>query len=59
MAGRARLPKVMRRKLQYYVRIFVFMALSWITLWYLYIAAHGLSQMGDVMKMYGFVPGII
>ncbi len=58
-AHRARLPKKIRRKIQFYIRNFTFFALTWILCWTMFITMKEYHNSVDVMKCYGFVPGII
>jgi hypothetical protein len=56
---RARLPKAIRRKLQRVVRNFVFFGIAYMTLYHAYVTITEFRKVGDRMKMFGFVPGII
>ena len=54
-AHRARLPVDIRRKIQRYVRYFVFFALTYVTLSEAFRNIYMFINQGDVMKYYGFV----
>jgi len=56
-AARARLPKVVRRFVQGWVRTFVFAGLTFLTLWQMSITMIEYQKSIDIMKMYGFVGG--
>ena len=56
---RARLPLAIRRKLQRVVRNFVFFGIAYMTLYHAYVTLSEFRKVGDRMKMFGFVPGII
>ena len=59
MAGRARLPKVIRRKVQVFVRNFVLFGLTYLTVYLMVTSYSEFSNRRDVLKLYGFVPGIV
>jgi len=59
MAGRARLPKVIRRKVQAFVRNFVLFGLTFLTVWCMITTYGEFANRRDVLKLYGFVPGIV
>ena len=54
---RAKLPKTIRRRIQHWVRNFVYAVLTWITFWSCYVTVTEFHKFGDVMKIYGFNPG--
>ena len=54
---RPKLPKVIRDKLQFAFRQFVFLGLTWIICWSFYTNMKELRTFGDVTKAYGFNPG--
>ena len=56
---RARLPKAIRRKLQRVMRNFVFFGIAYMTIYHAYVTLTEYRKVGDRMKMFGFVPGII
>ena len=56
---RARLPLVVRRKIQRAVRNFVFFGIAYMTVYHAYVTLTEYRKVGDRMKMFGFVPGII
>ena len=56
---RARLPLAIRRKLQRVVRNFVFFGIAYMTIYHAYVTITEFRKVGDRMKMFGFVPGII
>ena len=59
IAGRSKLPLVFRRKVQYCVRIFVFIGIFAVTTWGMLTACIGYYFSQDMLKMHGFVPGIV
>ena len=58
-AHRARLPKVVRKKIQRFVKYFVFSALAVVTVWESYKNIKYFVEMGDAMKAYGFNGGAL
>ena len=44
MAGRARLPKVVRRWVQKWLRVFVFTGLTYVTLWTMALTVYEYSR---------------
>ena len=59
IAGRSKLPLVFRRKVQYCIRICVFAGLITVIAWGMITACVGYHQSQDMLKMHGFVPGIV
>ena len=57
--ARPRLPKEVRRYLQRWIRNFVFFGLTWVTIWHMVVTLQEFKNSRDVLKMYGFVPGIV
>ena len=56
---RAKLPLAIRRKIQKVVRNFVFLGITYMTVYHAYITITEYRKVGDVMKHFGFVPGIV
>jgi hypothetical protein len=57
---RAKLPLEVRRKVQVFFRYFAFFAITFVTLWQFYVTLNEFRKVnGNVMKSFGFVPGII
>lgn len=59
MAGRARLPLVVRRRVQKWIRNFAFFGLSYIILWQVVTTTYNYNKSRDMLMMFGFVPGIV
>ena len=56
---RPKLPLAIRRKLQRVVRNFVFFGIAYMTIYNAYVTITEYRKVGDALKMFGFVPGII
>lgn len=55
--GRAKLPLEIRRKVQAFVRNFVFIAIAWLVAYNWYTLVLEYQKTGDVMKNFGFNAG--
>ena len=57
---RAKLPLALRRKVQTFFRYFAFVGITVVTLWQFYLTYSEFRKVnGNVMKAFGFVPGIV
>lgn len=57
---RPKLPAVIRHRIQAFVRNFAFFAISFVTIWQMYVNVREFNNVhGNAMKMFGFVPGIV
>ena len=57
---RAKLPVEVRRKVQTFFRYFAFVGITIVTLWQFYMTFNEYKKVnGNVMKSFGFVPGIV
>ena len=56
---RAKLPLEVRRRIQRWVRNFVFFGVTYMTLWHAFCHLHEFYTVGNTMKRFGFVSGVL